>query len=80
METIDGVLNRSHHVPVGVNGHQDKSVCTGLSNVSKDSPSRRRRYEAELTILEIGLDIVYQYFSAITGNLIQMLILKLMNS
>ena len=47
--------------------------------VSKDSPSRRRRYEAELTILEIGLDIVYQYFSAITGNLIQMLILKLMN-
>ena len=47
--------------------------------VSKDSPSRRRRYEAELTILEICLDIVYQY-SAITGNLIQMLILKLMNS
>ena len=48
--------------------------------VSKDSPSVRRRYEAELTILEIVLEIIYQYSSALSGNFTRMLILKLMNS
>ena len=77
---IDGVLNRSHHVPWTLMDIRIKVSIRVSAIVSKDSPSRRRRYEAELTILEIGLDIVYQYFSAITGNLMQMLILKLMNS
>ena len=53
-----------------------KVSIRALAIVSKDFPLRRRRYEAELTILEI----VYQYSFAISGNLTQMLILKLMNS
>ena len=57
-----------------------KVSIRALAIVSKDSPLRRRRYEAELTILEIVLEIVYQYSFAISGNLTQMLILKLMNS
>ena len=57
-----------------------KVSIRALAILSKDSPLRRRRYEAELTILEIVLEIVYQFFFAISGNLTQMLILKLMNS